>query len=670
MAVTSKFFQVTDQLLIEYKYDQYNASGTKLSNTEDYQLYYHKPYVVRNLDNTLQVIDNCTEDNLFNSLSYQQFVNNALNKDSYWLGYKVGRDRTSFNLSAEQNAKVFDSLVSKGKLNPLTSELNFMHFTQGSMAWDKIRIYFITGYIMNSINGFSLKVSATRKASDATVYSNGEAKTIRVSEDVTLCNFFFDKNRLSSSIKWLVSPFYMSGKFYDRFIEIEVPSTYSLGLLNKTNPDAQNTIYNLLNISTDSLIKLDFNVLSDDVNIEDLNYAEFLDDDIKKDLGFSGGLILPNMEENSISGSVALNSNADYFNVRIYEDENSGSIVYYPIWGDNVEAVDFNINIMNNIESGSIPLLVNGFLDEGTDIDEFTDVYGEAARKWIIYNEVIVTYTYQPISYQNSTSNQNYRQEIKTSETFTNIIDYTDKTSADGPFWRSFFRPIIKKRVGYECNFITLNYNCHLINRMNNSEVVKTASITVNNAESKYSEKSKMIDVSNISKWKIVNKINNTSIGFITPQDSQNKNDNEKIVRTFYNATNIVIKDLSNTNKVYSQGSMILYLFKTTTNYLFQLYVVDPNSGVRVPFDLTGPYSYKLIFPILGGSGKIEKDPLLTNLETNLGLGTLLFNITENEVKQIMEVPSSERYFALIIDNSANKIENSTLYEGLVEYQA
>lgn len=662
MSAISKYFQVTDQLLLEYKYDQYNTLGTKLSNTQDYQLNYHKPFVVRQLDNSLKVIDNCTEDNLFNSLSYQQFVNNALNKDTYWLGYKTSNDRQSFNLSSGTIASTIDSLIWKGKLNPLANNVNYMQYTTGSLAWDKIRIYFITGYIMNSINGFSLKVSATRNPSNSTVYANGESKVIRASEDVTLCDFFFYKDRLSTSIQWLTNPFYMSGKFYDRYIELEVPSTYSLGVLNHNNPNDRNSIYNLLNISTDSLIKFEFNVINDDTEISDLNYTAFLSNEIKEELDFNSGLIIANHDESAVTGSIALNSNSDYFNVRIYEDEDLGAIVYYPIWGDDVEAVDFNINIMNNIESGAIPMMNNGFLDEG-DVEEFAETYGDDARKWIIYNEVIVTYTYNPIQYSSNTQNRNI---VQTSETITNIIDYTDKTSADGDFWRSNFRPIVKKRTDYECDFITLTYNCHLINRLNNTEIIRTASITIDNAESKFSENSKKIDVSNISKWKIVNKINKTEI--VQSNSQSTNNSNETYVRTFYNAMDIVIKDVAN-NKVYSQGSMILYLFKSTTDYLFQLYKVDSNTGVRTPFDLTGPYSYKLVFPLTNGSGKLEKSPLLNNIQTKLGLGTLLFNLTENDVKNIMSVPSADRYFAIIIDNSKNNIENTTLYEGHVEYQ-
>lgn len=664
MSAISKYFQVTDQILIEYSYDQYNTLGTKLQNTQDYQLSYHKPFVVKQLNGRLTIIDNCTENNLFNSLSYLYFNNDRVNGDNYWLGYKVNNDAASFSLSSDSVGAAIDSLIYNGKLNPLATDVNYRQFTTGSLAWDKIRIYFITGYIMNSINGFLLKISATRNSQNSTVSAGGQLKTIRTTEDVDLLNFFFSKDRLASSIKWKPTPFYMSGKFYDRYIELEVPSTYSLGLLNHNNPNATDTIYNLLNINADSLIKMNFSILSNTDDTEELDYSSYLNSTVKDNLGFSNGLNLPNLEENEVSGTIALKSNADYFNIRIYEDTDANAIIYYPIWGDDVEAVDLNTNIMNSIEGGSIPLLVNGFLDEG-DVESFTDTYGDDARKWIIYNEVIVTYTYQPVYYSNESVNGD-NSDIQTSETLTNVIDYSNKTSADGQFWRSTFRPVIKKRTGYECNYLTLTYNCHLINRLNNSEIIRTASINVSNAESKFSEKAKMIDVSNIATWKIVNKINKNEI--ITQTNNQSSNANERYIRTFYNANDIVIKDVTNSGQVYTQGNMILYLFKTTTDYLFQLYKNDSN-GVRVPFDLTGPYNYKLIFPTKSGNGKIEKTPVLSNVQTNLGLGTLLFNITEDEVKRIMEVTSSDRYFAIVCDNSDNKTENTTIYEGHVEYR-
>ena len=59
----------------------------------------------------------------------------------------------------------------------------------------------------------------------------------------------------------------------------------------------------------------------------------------------------------------------------------------------------------------------------------------------------------------------------------------------------------------------------------------------------------------------------------------------------------------------------------------------------------------------------------MDNAKTNFSLGSLSFYISADNAKQIMAVPMSERYFALIIDNGGIDV-NSTIYEGKVEWVA
>ena len=121
------------------------------------------------------------------------------------------------------------------------------------------------------------------------------------------------------------------------------------------------------------------------------------------------------------------------------------------------------------------------------------------------------------------------------------------------------------------------------------------------------------------------------------------------------------------TNSLYTQGQMTLYLKHSSTNYMFRLFTINQDN-VRVPYDLTGPFRYKLVFPTIHG-GKIEIMPNKDSKDVNLHIGEIVFYITEEQVKRIMGVPANERYFAITTDTDKNNQQISTLYEGKVAYR-
>ena len=59
-------------------------------------------------------------------------------------------------------------------------------------------------------------------------------------------------------------------------------------------------------------------------------------------------------------------------------------MVYFPVFGDR----ELDYDIFNEIETGAIPLITEGFYDGLSDVNSFYDNYGENAYKWIIYNDI------------------------------------------------------------------------------------------------------------------------------------------------------------------------------------------------------------------------------------------------------------------------------------------
>ena len=111
---------------------------------------------------------------------------------------------------------------------------------------------------------------------------------------------------------------------------------------------------------------------------------------------------------------------------------------------------------------------------------------------------------------------------------------------------------------------------------------------------------------------------------------------------------------------------MTLRLKHTNAIYRINLYNINEDN-VRVPYDLTGPYKYKIVFPSINGS-KISIRPNVDNTNINMGIGTLAFYITGEQAKQIMNVEPENRYFAIMTDLKNQSAQETTLYEGKVEW--
>jgi len=90
------------------------------------------------------------------------------------------------------------------------------------------------------------------------------------------------------------------------------------------------------------------------------------------------------------------NSNSNNFNVRLFENKDIHAIEYYPVYGDIDNTKDMTYDIMAAIETGAIPMIDLADLDDANKgMDDFIETYGDSVFKWIILNELTVTYNYE-----------------------------------------------------------------------------------------------------------------------------------------------------------------------------------------------------------------------------------------------------------------------------------
>lgn len=733
MAELSKFYQVTNQIMLEYVANQYDANDTPDEKITDYTVYIGKDGNVYYTEKP-QDIDNDRYSNAQyfikfpdESMSEYTFVGltkqNTLNVDSSILDKHVIDKHSSKVYSNESLLNIKDNVDT------------FTEHKGGKMHYDKIRLHFIYGFTLDRLAGITLQVktnaryltpsqkmypnSNTYKMFDEyhnpifeteyiliddnnvattndnptavqSAYQNNAKQTEveKLSFDYTdfyLLDIFFPKECLilHNVVKWHKSPIYQNGCFYDRYIEFLVPSAYYMSLNGDLNLSVESKYGHGEIIRTENTVtdkndvqktniqyygkipndntqrKLEYQILSDPTLI--VNFATVSEGNLTST---DPNIYASTFHQDPINQiAIKYKSNSDYFNVRIYEDTDNKEIVYYPVYGEGNNVVELSDDIMRRIENNEIPLVSEAFYDNlsNTDIDSFVQTYGNDAAKWIIYNEVAVTYNYVPNTRLLESDGET--DAIESIESFINIIDYSKHNKdIEGSFWKCKYTPKPQIRNNMYCKSICISYTCRLINRLTSVEAIRTATMTIpQQSVIRYSSRKSVIN--NIVTYKVVNQIKKEDVKqTVTYKESQ-----PKIIRSYYDATNITIKDMNDSN-IYTQGQMTLKLKHSSTNYVFRLYNLNEDN-IRIPYDLTGPYRYYLVFPSNDGN-KVKIKPNADSNALNLGIGQIVFYISEENVKRIMNVSSTDRYFAIVTDSDNNDSNQSTLYEGKVEYQS
>lgn len=651
----AKYFRVTPQIMMSYETNQYDIVNDIVPSSQEVPSHY---YIYTGLDQNLYY----THETILSNIKF----GDESDSEYTYLGNDI-KDTDVFT------TRKVDSVGYYNYNSYTKREVSQSEETRTKWHYDTIKVYFICGYVLDGLAGITLQVQApidTTKYYDGLKHSvSTNNQTYTETEYLTLVDYFLPKEMFTEQLHLMTHPIYMNSKYYDKYIEIKVLSPYAIALnsilniqddspLNDdgyfefddaTQTQGEELIHYVYNVNKNSnvLVKIatvgETNITSPSVDSK--NYAStFVLDPI-------------------VDIAIGQESNSDYFNIRMYLDEKDNSIVYYPVYGKGNTAIDLNLAVMNNIESGAIPMITDGYYDSdkggvllNEGIDQFIELYGEDARKWIVYNDFEVEYVYSPYA---EAMIADERQTRTYKETFTYAIDYTDKTDADGDFWRNKFIPNIKQRNNMYCSAIHFVYTCRLCNRVNGSEAIRTASMTIDTNINRFNRAK--IDTRNIITYKVINQIVDNKI----IQNAQQEQGNTKYIRSYYDATTLVAKDGYNGN-AYSQGEMVLKLKRTSTNYMIKLFTLN-DDNVRIPYDMTGPYQYKLVFPSSDGDN-ISIYPNSDSEDMNLGVGCLVFYITADQALRIMNVPYSERYFALTTDEDESDAQKSTLYEGKVEW--
>lgn len=494
------------------------------------------------------------------------------------------------------------------------------------VPYDVIRLHFNSGYIPDGGGAY------------IRVYADGDDGI-----ETTFAHLVLNRNNLFRlGVQYTTinpNPMYFGSKVYDRYVEIHIPSVYKMSL-DKGNP---------CHVKFLSDIRFAFSY------IEDGNF-ELLD-------SLSPTTMIFGLDRLTVS-SIPQASDADKFNA--YLNVEDDYIEYYPTWGfsetkkvgtaSNGEPIysttipdPLTINIINAIESNSIPIYWGDREHINDGWEEFVDALGSNARRWVTVHELKMTEVYE-----NDAPSGESTVEYKSVHSFTETYDTVTHT-LNPEAYKYRYRPVVGL-YSKNLSLVALHvvYTCRLMNRLNNTQIIRTASVSIPDPMKKFGYDGSRLDVSGLENLIIYNKIEKTEI---QGQSTPHKMPNLKYEKVFYQSNDIMMNEAS--DGVYMpQGKIRIGMFTGEHLYKFAFISVKPETGESKRIDLSGAYDYILRFTDAKGN-KIDLQPTYSK-NMNPILGELEYRVMERDVKRIFH--TNEPIFSIVVSTDNG---STTLVEGV-----
>lgn len=399
----SKYVQLNDFILLEYEFNK-AEDETSISDLSIAQTLLGKKY-------TFQSDSAINETN--NVLPFNAIPTN-LNKTEWFIDYEDYDITYPLYWDSVNNLSIF------------------------SYPLDNIKIHILSGYNFDDIGGFLLQIGAKDVSNNL----------------VDLSNFCYIKQPQiiqNNVIQFSSQALFLGNRFYDKFIEIKIPSIQKLG------GDNVSSIGQALNV----------NALSDVYVTYSTIYSI-----IEKEFTLN----------EQIKAQLPVTSVADNFSCHISESSSGDYIEYFATWNDFIIG-----DYMSQIESGRIRLYTSN--NPNDNAENFVEQYGMTARKWVIIHEISV---FEHIPGGTSLLAQKY--------SFTQDGDFSQP---------NYFRPVLLN-ADISSSY-SIQYTCRLLNRMDGSQIIRKASFSSMEPK-KYGLHLNSLVVNNIIPYIVFNKVENEVI--------------------------------------------------------------------------------------------------------------------------------------------------------------
>ena len=470
---------------------------------------------------------------------------------------------------------------------------------------------------------------------------------------IVFFNAFITQENFKRLVRFNERPLVVGTKVYDRYIDIR---TLDLGSLYSTNDE----LSAFLAIGNNPIFNIEVSDAEEYYTTETQMY-EF------------------ELRNYKSRHSIPYNSIFDKFNVVIFENKSDNYIEYYPVWGD-FENIKKSISgkavleerLPDVLSTDIIARLSNGEISAfyGPDYHEkdpdFDDQY-QGMLRWCTVHELILTEVIEPIDSNTLTLNTDKIFNTRKTEF---IETYDNKTT--GYNFKYKFRPIIENPgPGQIITRLLITYNCKLWNKQDNTQIVRSTSLVINNPVERYGSKSFKLEPLSLNKFIIFNKKEDKD-GQIVVKD--NREPVIKYEKIFVDSQNIQcnINGIENEQGILTSKNIFaagpnLNLYQTSHFYKFRFVNNYSNKtgeyGLKA-LDLSGPYKYVLrVYDNINSPLDINVDYSTENV--NPVLGELQFCITEDIINRIKKSDKPQWSILCITDSGIE----STLATGAILYR-
>ena len=454
----SKYVQLNDYILLEY---EFNKDGVKLD--------------LSSLDPMVVTTDLGTVE-YFNGNAALGVTNNILPLTSIPTNTQRSIWYTDSSNYLQNYYAVFDTSTS---------------ITTTEYEHDEIRLHLVSGYNFDDIAGFLLQVRA--QDSNLTL--------------VDLANFTYAKQTEtlgSNVVKFSSNTLFLGNRYYDKYVELKVPSVQVLGGDTTASP----ALGGALDIKTLSDVFITYSTIDQIIN-NGFNITE------------------------QLSVQLPVTSVADNFSCFIAESTAGDFIEFYGTWNNTIIG-----DSMNDIESGRIKLYTSN--NPNDNYEEFTATYGAETAKWVLIHEISV---YENIPGGTSLLTQKYAF-----------------TQENGFSYPNYFRPVIKNS-DIAASYV-IQYTCRLTNRMDGTQIIRKASFASTDV-TKYGLTLTTLNMANIIPYKVFNKLEAEKPNIVTKANDGRT----KYVKVFFDTVSVVMNELNEilpqgTGPLFLKSNDSVYKFK------------------------------------------------------------------------------------------------------------
>ena len=621
MSVKTRYLQLSDTVIMEY------VANDNASNPSDEYIF------TKLLDNHYAIFSPLTKELNYengeyhkksaddivsiNTISHLAVPANSTGSELYmFIDNNYNYVDASIYDKIEQG-NIVSSEYSKYCVSPDNSDDKFLYIKTDSVSlgYDKVKLYFVSGYDFSDIYAALLRISVPR--------SDGSL--------LDLCNFIYTKGTVYKYVTYMTKPIIFGNFIYDKYIEISIPS-----IKNFFTAQAGDTYLGKIFLDSDDSeryaepnLKLVFSYIEDsDVTIKDSVVYEnniAIESYSNTNCFFS--------KTNSIKGTVPLQSlTSDNLGVYIAENPDYPYLEFYGTW----KGEQLTSKLINTFNT-TVKLYDRSYVRKESTYEISKDYQvGDNLKQWVAVHEISTELLDLDLNIVKS-------DMYSMTQTFTN--DETETT-------KFYYRPVYFDDANFSFKDLVMHikYTMRLINIEDGVQFLKQGTLSITDLN-KFQIKLNKIAV-NTNPYKVFNKIVENKQELTGK--AQTLNIKSKYVKVFYNSSQILLDE---NGVVYNNGTYQLVLSRAPKNYKFVFKQKDFNDNIKY-FDLTDSY-YKLYVKESNGN-EIIIEPTYSN-NMNLALGELEFNFNNNIINKLRAVSSEDRYISIVSYNSDGSI--STMYD-------